>query len=47
MMAVDYNWPEVAGNFSKAIQSWMWMKRMLSRGGADPKVLGLFSKAVV
>ena len=45
--AGDDGWPEVAGNLRKARKSWIWMTRILSREGADPKVSGLFFKAVV
>ena len=43
----DYDWSEVAFNLRKARKSWMRIPRILSREGADPKVSGLFFKAVV
>ena len=41
------NWPAVAGNLIKDWKSWMRMKRILGREGADPRISGLFLKAVV
>ena len=43
----DGDCQEVAGNLRKDRESWMRMTRILSREGAEPKVSGLFFKAVV
>ena len=39
-----YDWPEVLGKIQKARKSWGRLSRILSRDGADPKVLGHFSR---
>ena len=41
------NWTAVVGNLRKARKSWVRMTRILSREGADPKVLEVFFKVVV
>ena len=41
------DWPVVADNLRKAREIFIWMKRILIREGAYPKVSGLFFKAVV
>ena len=46
MTAVDDDWPVAVGNLWKARKSWGRLLRILSREGADPKVLGYFFKAV-
>ena len=38
MMATDDACPAVAGNLKKARQIWGRLARVLSKGGADPKV---------
>ena len=43
----DYDWLAVVGNLGKAWKSWGRLSRNLSREGADPKVSGIFYKAVV
>ena len=43
----DDDWPTVAGNLGKARESWGRLQRILSREGADKKLLGSFLKAVV
>ena len=43
----DDDWLEVAGNLRKARAIWMRMTSILSREGAEPKVSGLFFKAVI
>ena len=44
---MGYNdWLVVVGNIGKAPKSWGRLSRILSREGADPKVLGNFYKAV-
>ena len=45
--AGDENWPEVTVKLQKARKSWGRMLRIFIREGADPKVSGLFFKAVV
>ena len=40
MTAVDDDWPAVVGNFCKARKIWERLSQILSREGADPKVLG-------
>ena len=47
LTAGDDKWTAVAGNLRKARKSWVQMTRILIREGADPKVSGLFFKAVV
>ena len=47
MTAVDDDWPSVAGNLVKARKSWGRLLRILSREGADNRVLRNFFKAVV
>ena len=44
---VDYDWLSVVGNLVKVRNSWGRLSRILSREGADPKVLGHFYKAVL
>ena len=46
MTAVDGDWITVVGNPGKARKSWGRLSRILSREGADPKVLWFFYKAV-
>ena len=46
MTSGDDDWPAVVGNRQKARKSWGQLLRILSREGADPKVLGYFFKAV-
>ena len=45
-MAGDYDWLAVVDNLVKARKSWGRLSRILSREGADPKVLIHFYKAV-
>ena len=47
MTAGDDEWPAVAGNLVKAQKSWGRQARVLSREGAEKRVLGNFFKAVV
>ena len=47
MTAGDDNWPVVAGNLVKARKSWGRLSRILTREGADRRVLGNFFKAVL
>ena len=47
MMAGDDYWPSVVGNLRKTRVSWAHMKRILVREGANPRISGIFSKAVV
>ena len=47
LTAGDDEWPEVAHNLSKDMEIWVRTTRILSQEGADPKILGLFFKAVV
>ena len=44
---VDDDWLAVVGNLGKEIWSWGQLSRILSREGADPKVLVHFYKAVL
>ena len=46
MTAGDDYCPAVVGNLSKVRKSWGRLSWILSREGADPKVLGHFLKAV-
>jgi hypothetical protein len=41
------DWPAVYYNLKKARQRWMRVSRVLTREGADPRVCGMFYKAVV
>ena len=43
----DKNWLDVAVNLRKAQNIWTRMTRILVREGADPRMSGIFSKAVV
>ena len=47
MTAGDDDWPEVAGNLTKAQRSWGRLQKILSREGATPRISGSFFKAVV
>ena len=47
MTAGEDSWTVVAGNLGKTQKSWGRLKRILSREGADKRVSGNFSKAVV
>ena len=47
LTAAVENWMAVVGNLRKARKSWVRMTRILSREGADPKVLEVFFKVVV
>ena len=47
LTAGDDDWPAVAGNLGKVQKIWGRLKRILSREGADKRVSGSFSKAVV
>ena len=47
MTAGDDDWPSVAGNLVKARKSWGRLARILSREGAEKRVLGTLFKAVV
>ena len=47
MTAGDDDWPAVVGNLVKARKSCGRLSRILSREGADNRVLGNFFKAVV
>ena len=44
MTSGDDDWPEVAGNLSKAWESWGRLSRILCREGADARVSGKFSR---
>ena len=44
LTAGDDYWLAVVSNLGKAIKSWGRLSRILSREGADPKVLGNFTK---
>ena len=43
----DEDWPKGTGNLRKDRKRWGRMARILSQEGGEPKVLGIFSKAVV
>ena len=43
----DSDWPAVYYNLKKARMRWMRVSRVLTREGADPRVCGMFYKAVV
>ena len=47
LTASDDDWPEVVGNLKKARNSWSRLTRILGREGANPRVSGVFFKAVV
>ena len=44
---VEYDWREVVGNLDMARKSWACLTRILGRDGANPRVSGMFFKAVV
>ena len=46
LMEGDGEWIAVLGNLGKARKSWGRLSRILSWEGADPKVSGIFYKAV-
>ena len=46
MTAVDGDWPTMVVNLQKARNIWGWFSRIFIREGADPKVSGIFFKAV-
>ena len=47
MTTRDDNWPAVAGNLRKSWKSCTRMTRILGQEGADPRISGLFFKAVI
>ena len=46
MTAGEDDWPAVVGNLGKAQKIWGWLKRILSREGADKRVSGNVFKTV-
>ena len=44
---VYYDWMVVVGNLIKARKSWARLTRILGQEGANPRVSGIFFKAVV
>ena len=44
---VEYDWREVVGNLDMARKSWACLTSILGRDGANPRVSGMFFKAVV
>ena len=47
LTAVDYDCPSVVGNIWKAKKRWERLEWILGREGANPRVSGMFFKAVV
>ena len=47
MTSADDDWPAVLGDLKKVRKSWDWLMRILGWEGANPRVLGMFFKAVV
>ena len=47
LTAVEDNWPEVVGKLKKVQKIWARLTRILGREGDNPRVLGVFFKAVV
>ena len=43
----DNTWPAIVGNLSKAQKIWARLARILGWEGANPRVSGIFFKAVV
>ena len=43
---VDNDWPTEAGNLKKAQKSWERLTRILGQDGDNPRVSGVFFKAV-
>ena len=41
------DWPAVVGNLKKSRKSWSWLMSILGQEGANPRVSGMFFKAVV
>ena len=44
LTSLDYNWPVVVGNLRKARKRWARMLRILGQEGADPVLLGIFTR---
>ena len=47
LMASDDDCTEMVGNLRKAWNNWTWWSRILGREGDNPRLPGIFSKAVV
>ena len=47
LTVADDDWPEVVGNLRKSRKSWAQLESILGQEGNNPRVLGVFSKAVV
>ena len=47
LTAADDEWPAVVGNLKKVSKSWAKMTRILGWEGDNPRVLGIFFKAMV
>ena len=47
LMAGYDDWPAVVGNLKKVRKSWDLLTRILGQEGANPRVLGVFFKAVL
>jgi len=47
LSSFDEDWPAVYHNLKKARKRWARVSRVLTREGADPRVCGMFYKAVV
>ena len=47
LTAADNDWSEVVGNLRKSRKRWSHLERILGREGDNPRVLGMFYKAVV
>ena len=43
----DDDWTDVVGNLRKSRKSWEYLARILGQEGANPRVLGMFFRAVV
>ena len=47
LSSLDSDWPAVHRNLSRARQRWGSVSRVLAREGANPRISGMFYKAVV
>ena len=45
--SLDDAWPELVGNLNNVMKRWVWLLIILRREGVNPRVSGMFFKAVV
>ena len=46
LVAMENDWSAVVGNLKKAQKSWAWLTRILGQEGDNPRISGVFFKAV-